>query len=101
MLPNLGTAEMMVIMVIAVLLFGKRLPEVGRSLGKGIIEFKKALKGIDEDEPARTRVPATTTRSDRPAPAQEDPYSASIPKFEPPSSAPVEQTSYESQPYQD
>jgi len=35
--------------VVALLLFGKRLPEVGRSLGKGIIEFKKGLAGIEED----------------------------------------------------
>jgi sec-independent protein translocase protein TatA len=38
-----------VIGVIALLLFGKRLPEVGRSLGKGIVEFKKGLAGIEED----------------------------------------------------
>ena len=38
-----------VIGLIALLLFGKRLPEVGRSLGKGIIEFKKGLAGIEED----------------------------------------------------
>lgn len=35
--------------IVALLLFGKRLPEVGRSLGKGIIEFKKGLAGIEED----------------------------------------------------
>jgi sec-independent protein translocase protein TatA len=34
---------------IALLIFGKRLPEVGRSLGKGIVEFKKGLAGIEED----------------------------------------------------
>jgi len=38
-----------VIGLFALLLFGKRLPEVGRSLGKGIIEFKKGLAGIEED----------------------------------------------------
>ena len=37
------------ILVIALLLFGKRLPEVGRSLGRGIIEFKKGIKGIEND----------------------------------------------------
>jgi|HubBroStandDraft_3_1064219.scaffolds.fasta_scaffold1389496_1 sec-independent protein translocase protein TatA len=37
------------IAIVALLLFGKRLPEVGRSLGKGIIEFKKGLAGIEED----------------------------------------------------
>ncbi|HVP10406.1 MAG TPA: twin-arginine translocase TatA/TatE family subunit [Phycisphaerae bacterium] len=55
-LQNLGWPEMLVIGVIALLIFGKRLPEVGRSLGKGIVEFKKGLretgddlkKGIDE-----------------------------------------------------
>ena len=34
---------------IGVLLFGKRLPEVGRSLGKGIVEFKKGLKGLEDE----------------------------------------------------
>jgi sec-independent protein translocase protein TatA len=49
MLPNVGWFEMMMLMGLAVLLFGKRLPEVGRSLGKGIVEFKKGLSGaVDE-----------------------------------------------------
>jgi len=38
-----GPLDLMVILVIALLIFGKRLPEVGRSLGKGISEFKKGL----------------------------------------------------------
>jgi sec-independent protein translocase protein TatA len=41
--------QWVLIAVVALLLFGKRLPEVGRSLGKGIIEFKKGLAGIEED----------------------------------------------------
>ncbi|HHT9124678.1 MAG TPA: Sec-independent protein translocase subunit TatA/TatB [Candidatus Brocadiia bacterium] len=44
-----GWMEMAVIGVIALLLFGKRLPEVMRSLGKGIVEFKKGVKGIEDD----------------------------------------------------
>ena len=49
MFPNVGWFEMMMLMGVAVLLFGKRLPEVGRSLGKGIVEFKKGLSGaVDE-----------------------------------------------------
>jgi len=45
--------ELVVIAVIALLLFGKRLPEVARGLGKGVVEFKKGLKGVadDIDEP--------------------------------------------------
>ena len=46
----LGVPEMIVIGIVALLLFGKRLPEVARSLGKGVVEFKKGLRGID-DEP--------------------------------------------------
>jgi sec-independent protein translocase protein TatA len=41
--------ELLIILVIALLLFGKRLPEVARSLGKGIVEFKKGVKGVEED----------------------------------------------------
>src|SRR5207253_4252190 len=49
MFPNLGPIEMIMVMGIAILLFGKRLPEVGRSLGKGIVEFKKGLSGVAEE----------------------------------------------------
>lgn len=48
-LPNLQGPELLVILALGVLLFGKRLPEVGRSLGKGIVEFKKGLRGVEED----------------------------------------------------
>lgn len=44
-----GTAEWIIIAAFGLLLFGKRLPEVGRSLGKGIVEFKKGLKGVEEE----------------------------------------------------
>ena len=44
-----GLPEWIIIGAIGLLLFGKRLPEVGKSLGKGIVEFKKGLKGIEDD----------------------------------------------------
>ncbi|MHC4993757.1 MAG: twin-arginine translocase TatA/TatE family subunit [Planctomycetota bacterium] len=43
-----GHMELLVILVIALLIFGKRLPEVGKSMGKSIVEFKKGLKGVKE-----------------------------------------------------
>jgi sec-independent protein translocase protein TatA len=57
-----GGAEWIIIAAIGLLLFGKRLPEVGRSLGKGIVEFKKGLKGV-EDEVETASDPKTTTAS--------------------------------------
>jgi sec-independent protein translocase protein TatA len=73
-----GPMEMLIIGVIAVLLFGKRLPEVGRSLGKGLVEFKKGLHGI-EDEIESTGTSSTTTREQG-----DDREEATAPKFEPP-----------------
>lgn len=54
----IGTTELIVILVIGLLLFGKRLPEVGRSLGKGIVEFKKGLKGVEEEIERESNKPA-------------------------------------------
>ncbi|MDX2133011.1 MAG: twin-arginine translocase TatA/TatE family subunit [Planctomycetota bacterium] len=50
--------ELLIILAIALLLFGRKLPDVGRSLGKGIIEFKKGLKGVTDeiDEASRADV---------------------------------------------
>ncbi len=45
----LGWQELLVIGVIAVLIFGRRLPDVGRSLGQGLVEFKKGLRGVKDD----------------------------------------------------
>ncbi|MCB7129103.1 MAG: twin-arginine translocase TatA/TatE family subunit [Candidatus Brocadiales bacterium] len=44
-----GGWEWIVILVVALLIFGKRLPDVMRSLGKGIVEFKKGVQGIEDD----------------------------------------------------
>jgi sec-independent protein translocase protein TatA len=44
-----GLTEWIIIGALGLLFFGKRLPDVGRSLGKGIVEFKKGLKGIEDD----------------------------------------------------
>ena len=46
---GLGMAEVLVIVAIGLILFGNKLPEVARSLGKSIVEFKKEASGITED----------------------------------------------------
>jgi TatA/E family protein of Tat protein translocase len=49
LIPNMGPMELLIIAGLGLLIFGRRLPEVGRSLGKGIVEFRKGLKGIEDD----------------------------------------------------
>jgi sec-independent protein translocase protein TatA len=85
---GLGPTEMLIVLVIAVLLFGKRLPEVGRSLGKGIVEFKKGLNDIKSEvdsaaysQPSSSRVTQRYQADDHDEPT--------APKFEPPTQEPV------------
>ena len=44
-----GPIEIGVVLVVMLVLFGKKLPEVGRSLGKGLVEFKKGVKGVENE----------------------------------------------------
>ena len=74
-----GPWEILVILGIGLLLFGRKLPEVGRSLGKGIVEFKKGLKGLEDD--IEGTVSATESRAaEVPRPPQR--VAAAAPKFE-------------------
>ncbi len=51
LMPNIGPLEIVVILIIALIVFGpKRLPELGRSMGKGIREFKTSLTSDKDDE---------------------------------------------------
>lgn len=77
--------EMLIIGVIAVLLFGSRLPSVARSLGKSFVEFKKGVRGIEDEandavysEPAQVAHSEATSHSESPA----------APRFEPPAEPP-------------
>lgn len=77
-----GLPELIIFGTIALLLFGKRLPEVARSLGKGIVEFKKGVRGI-EDEVNQSTYSSTASSTPRPA-ADDEPSEVTAPKFEPP-----------------
>lgn len=95
-LPQIGPQEMFIVGIVAVLLFGKRLPEVGRSLGKSLVEFKKGMSGI-ENELTGIRRTVDTVRSplstnyasNRPSPrVVDDRDEPTAPKFEPPAAEP-------------
>lgn len=78
---GIGSMEMVILFVIALLLFGKRLPEVARSVGKGMTEFKKGLHGIEDE--IHTSSTRSTTPQSRPVP-EDTRDEALAPKFEPP-----------------
>ena len=84
-----GPAEMMIILAIGVLLFGKRLPEVGRSLGRGIVEFKKGVRGIEDEIDSSSSSSSTTTSM--PRNEVDDHDDATAPKFEPLTSEPTDE----------
>ena len=90
---NLGAPEMLIVGIIALLLFGKRLPEVARSLGKGVIEFKKGLHGIEDGINSATSS-SNYSQPPRPVPMEER-SETTAPKFEPPAFSPQEQASKE------
>jgi sec-independent protein translocase protein TatA len=62
-MPNVGPWEIVLLLLLALLLFGaKRLPEIGKSMGKGMREFKESLNGKEpDDEPAELPMQTTTT----------------------------------------
>jgi sec-independent protein translocase protein TatA len=49
-MPNIGPLELIVVLVIALVVLGpKKLPDMGRSVGRGMREFKDAISGSDHD----------------------------------------------------
>lgn len=51
-MPNVGPLELAIVLIIALVVFGpKRLPELGRSLGRGIREFRGSVSGDSREEP--------------------------------------------------
>ena len=58
--------EWLIIAAIGLLIFGKRLPEVGKSLGQGIVQFKKGLKGVEDEISQVDQTPQQLPPAQRP-----------------------------------
>lgn len=86
---SFGPTEILIVLALAVLLFGKRLPEVARSLGKSLGEFQRGVQSIQQELHATIQEEAeATSKASREAspvrPNPEDQEENLAPKFEPP-----------------
>ena len=63
-----GGTEWIILLVLGLLIFGRRLPEVGRSLGRGIVEFKKGVKGIEDEVEDASSKPTPQSLPEEPRP---------------------------------
>jgi len=70
-----GPGSILIILMLGVLLFGKRLPEIGKTIGKGFLEFKKGLDDIKEGKVEKQEPKKTL---------MEESVSNDAPKFESP-----------------
>lgn len=84
---------MLILGALAVLLFGERLPEVARSVGKGFMEFKNGMRGIQQEFENAVNSAMTNSDTSSTSTYQEPEHreEATAPKFEPPP-APVSDT---------
>ncbi|HWB01128.1 MAG TPA: twin-arginine translocase TatA/TatE family subunit [Pirellulales bacterium] len=83
---GLSPVELMVVGVVAVLLFGNKLPSVARSLGKSVTDFKKGMAGIEDE--FRSGGNSSSGGSSRRYNELDDRDEPTAPKFEPPTSPP-------------
>lgn len=74
-MPNIGVPELLIVLVIALVVLGpKKLPEVGRSLGRGMREFKDSISGVtetDDDDDDRPALGTASTASTATSPEKQ------------------------------
>jgi len=81
---GLGPMELMIVGVIAVLLFGKRLPEIAKSVGQSFNSFKEGLSGIEREVRTPSYATAGSSSSSNKYAVADEREEATAPKFEPP-----------------
>jgi sec-independent protein translocase protein TatA len=85
---GLGGQEILLLLVLGVLLFGRKLPELGRSVGKTMVEFKKGMRGI-EDEVSESPQQARAAIEPEPVKPPQRVTPAAAPRFEDAPAAPA------------
>jgi len=84
---GLGFQEIILLLLLGVLLFGRKLPDIGRSLGKTVVEFKKGIGGMEEEINSGGR--SATIEPEPVKPPQRVTPSTSAPKFDDAPAAPA------------
>lgn len=86
-MPNIGPLELAIVLIIALVVFGpKRLPDLGKSLGSGMREFKDSISGKDDEEKQLEETkrhlaeesPATTAEVDAETAPDDEPVEADV-----------------------
>ncbi len=85
---GLGIQELVIVGVVAVLLFGRKLPDVAKSLGTSYREFKKGLTDIQSSVHSADFTAPTTNTSYSSSYDYDDSEDPTAPKFEPPPAEP-------------
>ncbi len=81
-LPSLGGGEIVLLLVLGILLFGRKLPELGRIFGRTVTQFKMGVKGI-EDEVESAGASGASRTAGEPEPVRPPQrVTASAPKFD-------------------
>lgn len=70
-----GGPEWIVILIIALLIFGRKLPDIARSVGKSVVSFKKGIRDVEDDVDEQTRFEEDRKRR---LPAHGDPTSPEV-----------------------
>jgi sec-independent protein translocase protein TatA len=68
----IGLPELLILLVVVLIFFGpKRLPEMGRSLGRGLREFKDSVTGSEKDDDEQAALPVSRLEAATPPPVRE------------------------------
>jgi sec-independent protein translocase protein TatA len=78
-MPNIGPLELAIVLIIALVIFGpKRLPDLGKSLGKGMREFKDSLSGENDDDDEEQAKLEAAAAQPQPDPEDGEPVEAEV-----------------------